>query len=296
MASRLGIKTEDIILSPLGGLARLKFLPFKPFHEFLIAIAGPLINLLLALVFSIILWITNNDFWPDFISFEIDDPIIIGQYIVWINAMLFIFNLIPALPLDGGRIVRSILSVKFGRLIATRWVSLMGKSIAFICICLGIFYQYLGLSLVGLFIMLMDDKDYQKLKVIDILSKAKVLPFISDNYAIFFKDDTISKAKYASDQGKEIIVISEDNTIEGFLRKQAINQALTEDKAHDTVLSIIHFNNWKATPHQSLLHVSDHMKSHALPFVPVVDDNNILGILHRHTIEEYIKSKLYSPD
>jgi stage IV sporulation protein FB len=125
-ASWYGIRTPDITLLPIGGVARLERMPEKPLHELVVAICGPLVNVVIALAISTFLgfgMVLNPEmnfgqggrFWE--------------QLMVW-NLMMVAFNLIPAFPMDGGRIFRALLGffVDFER--ATRWAASLGQAIA----------------------------------------------------------------------------------------------------------------------------------------------------------------------
>jgi stage IV sporulation protein FB len=125
-ARAYGIRTPDITLLPIGGVARLERMPEKPLHELVVAICGPLVNVVIAVVISSFVglgMVMNPDlhfdqggrFWE--------------QLMVW-NLMMVAFNLIPAFPMDGGRIFRALLGffVDFER--ATRWAASLGQAIA----------------------------------------------------------------------------------------------------------------------------------------------------------------------
>ena len=118
VARRYGVETKDIILSPLGGIARLNRLPEKPFHEFLVAAAGPLVNLVIALVLSSYFLI--YDFSELFTNVKglnqlFSSWIYLIPMLIILNVFLLLFNLLPAFPMDGGRIFRSLLAIRLGK-------------------------------------------------------------------------------------------------------------------------------------------------------------------------------------
>lgn len=146
MARRLGVATRDIVLTPIGGLARLEGMPRTPKHEFLITIAGPLVNLALALLALVYLGITGQ---------PIDQPQRLQDFALiffWMNLILFSFNLLPAFPMDGGRILRSTLACFMTHETATSIAGILGKLFAIGFIVYGFRKPQYGLILVGGFI------------------------------------------------------------------------------------------------------------------------------------------------
>jgi Zn-dependent protease len=123
MARRFGIGTEDITLYPIGGVARLRRLPRAPGAELLITLAGPAVNFVLAFLFSILgaLDLATGSVSP-FGGFLED--------LMLINLVLGLFNLVPAFPMDGGRILRAILSGWLGRAQATVIAAKVGRTLA----------------------------------------------------------------------------------------------------------------------------------------------------------------------
>jgi Zn-dependent protease len=124
--SLYGIETEDITLYPIGGVARLERMPRKPGAELLITLAGPLVNLVIAAALAACLWIAG--------AFEPAVPTSVSQDFVVtlmkVNQMLAAFHLIPAFPMDGGRVFRALLSGWLGRLRATEVAAGLGKLLA----------------------------------------------------------------------------------------------------------------------------------------------------------------------
>ena len=127
-ARRYGITTPDITLLPIGGLARLSRIPEKPSEEIVIALAGPAVNVVIAALLVLLLGATID---PETLT-RIEDPAVsfIGQ-VATINIFLVVFNLIPAFPMDGGRVLRAALAIRLGRRRATEIAALIGQAAAF---------------------------------------------------------------------------------------------------------------------------------------------------------------------
>ena len=149
MARSFGIGTKDIIITPIGGLARLEGMPRKAFEELLITIAGPLVNLVIAALIAIYLWTSGGKWWPS-AGFEglTEVPVVL----MWMNIALFLFNLIPAFPMDGGRILRSGLSLVMEHRKATLCAAVLGMILAVSFAVTGFWMKQYPFILIGGFV------------------------------------------------------------------------------------------------------------------------------------------------
>ncbi len=170
MARRYNIHTQDIIISPIGGIARLLGMPSNPTGELLIAIAGPLVNLAISFLIIIFLYVLGIGIvLPDTDSLTIlTNPIGFIHLILVMNLVLFVFNLIPAYPMDGGRIFRALLSYKLTKLKATFIAYLVGRAIAIGFIIFAFINKIPSLFFIGIFIFLVSAKEYKQLKMRDL--------------------------------------------------------------------------------------------------------------------------------
>jgi len=147
-ARRYGIKTRDIILLPIGGLARLQRMPDKPLQEIVVALAGPAVNLLIALALRV--------FVPG-----LDRPLLemasgggLVESLLVVNIAMLGFNLIPAFPMDGGRVLRAVLALWLPYVQATRIASTIGQAIALLFGLVGLLNNNVMLMFVALFVFL----------------------------------------------------------------------------------------------------------------------------------------------
>jgi len=164
MARRFHIRTKDIIITPIGGIARLEGMPQRPIHELLVAFAGPLVNLFLALIFFCVLYAmeTEDFFLREKESIEVlTDPVGFIFLIAMMNTILFVFNLIPAYPMDGGRILRSLLSMKMSKAKATIIAANVGRVMAIGFIVFGAYNRMITLLFIGIFIYIVATREYQ---------------------------------------------------------------------------------------------------------------------------------------
>ena len=153
VAQRLGIEIQDITLLPIGGLARLKSLPEKPWDEVKIALAGPLVNVVLAPVFfGVALLLGGGLAMPTNILEGTQSAAQVFSYLGFINVALVVFNMIPAFPMDGGRVLRGLLATRLGAVRATDISSTVGQFFAVAFFLIGLLSSNFLLALVAVFI------------------------------------------------------------------------------------------------------------------------------------------------
>jgi len=168
MARRFHIKTRDIIITPIGGIARLEGMPKRPVQELLVAFAGPFVNLFLALIFFGVLYAmeTEDFFLREKESIEVlTDPVGFIFLIAMMNTILFVFNLFPAYPMDGGRILRALLSMKMSRRKATIIAANVGRVLSIGFIIFGAYNRMITLLFIGIFIYFVATREYQMARV-----------------------------------------------------------------------------------------------------------------------------------
>ena len=135
-ARRYGIQTPDVTLLPIGGVAQLERIPEKPSEELVVALAGPAVNLVIALALTLILGGLPS---PES-GTQVQNPAVslLGR-LAWVNVTLAVFNLIPAFPMDGGRVLRAMLAYRLGYGRATKIAAGVGQAVAFALGLAGLF-------------------------------------------------------------------------------------------------------------------------------------------------------------
>ena len=135
-AQRYGIRTREIVLLPIGGVARLERMPEKPVQELVVALAGPAVNVVLATIVGAVLFALGTPPVAILDRAAGDGTL---EFLLLANATMLVFNLVPAFPMDGGRVLRATLAMFLPYARATRYASLVGQGFALVFAAVGIF-------------------------------------------------------------------------------------------------------------------------------------------------------------
>jgi Zn-dependent protease len=175
------------MLLPIGGVATIDMMPTKPSQEIAISIVGPVTNIVIAIVIGLIFRSSVAADLDESARLTTSQLFIVN--LIWVNTALAIFNLIPALPMDGGRILRSILAMKFDYLRATIWAAAVGKVIAVIFIIFGFYKQNYILALIGFFCLAGAESEKRQAIYLRMLSQRPADLTIPPEYINLIHDD-----------------------------------------------------------------------------------------------------------
>src|SRR6202047_12390 len=137
-ARAFGIQTRDITLYAIGGVARPNRIPEKPWQELIVAIAGPLVNVVIA---AALFLVTNVSSGFQQVELLESPRIALLDKVAWANVFLILFNLIPAFPMDGGRVLRALLAMVTPYARATQIAAWIGQGLAIVFVIFGFFYS-----------------------------------------------------------------------------------------------------------------------------------------------------------
>lgn len=293
-ARRFGVQTKDIIISPIGGVARLMQMPDKPKQELLIAIAGPAVNFLIAVVLGILLtFFTRQGVMP------VGDPQRVFDYgpnffptLFILNAVLIIFNLIPAFPMDGGRIFRALLSLKWGRKKATRWASIVGQIIAVLFFIWGIERGDYILSLIGIFVFISAAAEYQMVLADHILQTQSVNDILRADFTAIYIDEPMSHAISLHDQGdeKDFIVVDQWGRMQGVLQEDVITEAKQKHDEHRLVRDYLSPSYESISQSWLLKDVWHLFQQKNYSIIPVYSTEKMVGVVDRESLNHYIRT------
>ncbi len=219
-ARRYGIKTPDVTLLPIGGVASLERMPEKPQREIFVAIAGPLVNLVIAGVIVIALGGKLN------MPTDAQELLVPQNFISQIaiaNIALFVFNLVPAFPMDGGRIFRAILTFFYGYLTATQIAMRVGQALAILFGVLGLMGNPV-LILIALFIFLAATGEGGQVAMRAVLDGMQAKDAMIDSFETLETTSTLEVAagKLLHTTQQEFPILDHDGHVVGILTRRLL--------------------------------------------------------------------------
>lgn len=289
------IPTRDITMYPFGGVASLARIPDKPIQELVVAIAGPLVNFLLIGVFMSVLfflgapmeWSAEALMYPETALPPITAWL---MTLAVMNAVLAIFNLLPAFPMDGGRVLRAILATRLPYLRATRIAAMIGQGFAVLFILLGIFGNPF-LILIGFFVFVAAAQERSHVE-----QRASMQPFPIEA-ALLRRVPTLTIHQKLDDaihllldsQARSFLIVDSFGHPVGSLSREQIIEALSEGKSRLTPLSEIMDTQLLIVPPALPLHEGFQLLNEQhKPFLVVMQDRHLLGIVDAENIAEFL--------
>jgi Zn-dependent protease len=291
-ARRYNIVVRRITLFFFGGVAEIGSEPPSALAEFWIASAGPAVSLTLAIVFALLQPIV-----------QAASPLLaLTRYLAYINGSLVLFNLIPAFPLDGGRIFRSVVwSVTHNLRRATLVAANVGRFIAFLFILFGVWQILTGnwgnglwIAFIGWYLQSAATSQVQQQVLHDALAGHRVQQVVSRSYAVISADTTLQQlvAQYVLDNGQSNFVVEQLGIPVGWLPASRIRQidasAWPTTTAEQVMLPSRQIK-W-ARPDEDLWDAMTEMERSGLNQMPVMAGDQIMGLLRREDILRYLRA------
>jgi len=286
MAARhYGIATKDITLLPIGGVARLERMPEKPSQELVIAIAGPLVNVVLAIPLAVIVWLTHD---PLSLSHALEGQGSIWERLLAANIALAIFNMIPAFPMDGGRVLRAILAMRLPYVEATNVAANIGQAFAVLMGIAGLFINPF-LVLIAVFVWIGAASEATGVRIKKALDGVYVRDVMVTKFRTFDSNDPIQKAVDALMEGfQEDFPVFEPPGVAGMLSRADMVRALATGGANRPVADFYTRQNQTAAPDERLAEVLPRMEACEGRVMPVVQDGRLVGLITPDNLTDFL--------
>lgn len=276
LALRYGINIERIVLFPIGGVSELEEMPREPRQELRIALAGPLVNFIIAGVCYLILFLAGNFLTNNWISF-------INDFIL-VNLVLGGFNLLPAYPMDGGRVLRAYLAGKMNFVKATELAAQTGKFLAILMSLAGIFLLNIFLVLVALFVYIGAEQEYKMIMVSSLLEGIKVTDIMTSPVKSVSSESTVKEVMDIMFREKHMgYPVMEDDKLIGIITFHDI--AKIRDLERDQIVKNFMTSKVEVTsPEEPLLDSWEKLNQLDVGRLPVVENGHIVGIISKTDI------------
>jgi Zn-dependent protease/CBS domain-containing protein len=288
-ARRYGIRTPDITLLPIGGLARLERMPREPMQELIVAIAGPAVNVVIGLILLMFHGLVPFDEFMD----ELIRGSFTGRLMVW-NFVMVGFNMIPAFPMDGGRVLRAVLAMFLDYGQATRVAATLGQGLAVIGAMVALLtpgYHLLPL-LIALFIFMAAGQEAAYVTDQESMRGLRVRDAMVTNFRTLPHDAVLRDAVQLLLSGTQhdFPVLDENGVFRGMLGRTALISALAEHGAQHAVGTVTEPCETRLDPRHPLSEALEKLRASSCPALPVIDPvtGQLLGLLTTENIAEMI--------
>ena len=285
-ARAFGIPTPDVTLLPIGGVARLERIPEEPGQEFLIAIAGPAVNVVIALA---LMAFAGADLSGRHLASVESSAVPMVDRLASVNLFLAVFNLIPAFPMDGGRILRSLLAIKLGFVRATEVAAKIGQLCAFGFGFLGLFGNPI-LIFIAIFVYLAASAEAQLVAMRAMLRGVPVTSAMMTQFATLAPDERIDHAiETLLRTSQTEFPVVENGRLIGVLGRSDIIKALKQLGPLVPIADVMQRDVPVISYRRTLDEAFKLLQEKAVPAVGVVDANGrLVGLITSETVGEML--------
>ena len=285
-ARRFGIRTRHITLLPIGGVSMLERMPDDPKEEMIVALAGPAVNVVIAL--GLWFWITlKGDFTP------VEQISISGasflERLFAINVMLAVFNMLPALPMDGGRVYRAALAMRMDHEEATQRAARLGQLLAVVLGFFGLFYSPI-LIFIALFVWIGAAAELQSSEVKSATSGVNVGQIMLTDYHTLSNDEPLSDVvELTLDGSQKDFPVLTQGKVEGVLTQADLLRGLKADGASGRVENWMQRDILSVDINTALDSILEQLQKSTQRLHVVTDAGQLAGIVNMDNFVEFVR-------
>jgi Zn-dependent protease/CBS domain-containing protein len=286
-AGRYGIKTPDITLLPIGGVARLERMPDKPVEEVVVALAGPAVNVGIALVLWIVIGVAGSLPSPEIMQ-ETGSSLLVRLFAV--NIWLVLFNMIPAFPMDGGRVLRAVLAMRMNYGRATQVAASIGQGIAFFFFILGLLWNPM-LLLIAVFVYFGAGSEAAFARMKSVSRDLRVSAAMVTQFQTLPLDATLNDAVEAllRTSQHEFPITDDDGKVRGILTRDDMIAALRKSGPETPVAEVMRVDIPSVPQSMLFDRAFALMQQCRCPALPVLDSaGRLVGLFTPENVGEMI--------
>lgn len=284
-AMRFGISVRDITLLPIGGVARLERMPEDPRQELQVALAGPLVNIVIAAALYFGMGSAR------FVGLTGPDAFAAGSFLqrlLSLNVILAVFNLIPAFPMDGGRVLRAYLAQRMNYVEATHWAARVGQGIALVFGLIGLFGNPL-LMFIALFVYMGAQSEDSMVQARAWLHDVPVSAAMTPAPMVLSPHDPLAAAVEASYRGyQDDFPIVLNGKVIGVVTRNDLLSALHTHRPDDQIQTIMRTDFVSVTPDEPLHNLQAKMALCKCQALPVVEDGELQGMVSVENVGRFL--------
>jgi len=283
-ARKYGIRTQDITLLPIGGLARLEKMPDKPIQELWVALAGPAVNVVIAGALFAGLALTGHlEGTPHWSVTEGN----LAVRLLAVNVMLVLFNMLPAFPMDGGRVLRSLLAMRMDYSRATNIAATIGQGMAILFGFLSLFGNPM-LLFIALFVWIGASQEASAAEIKVSLGVARVRDAMLTEFRVLTPENTLADAAHMVLAGsQQDFPIVQNGQLVGLLPRSVLLKGLKELGESAPVQTVMLRATGVLDPDELLEAVLSEGTQGRTNTLPVIRDGRLVGLLTPENIGEF---------
>lgn len=294
-ARKFGIRTRDITLYPIGGVARLERMPERPIEELWVALAGPAVNVALAI--GLFGWLILTNTYEPLAGLTVSRGSFLERLAV-VNVTLVLFNLIPAFPMDGGRVLRALLAMRMDYVKATQTAASIGQGLAFLFGLIGLFSNPF-LLFIAFFVWIGASQEASMVQMKYAISGIPVSRAMMTDFRSLSPRDSLAQAVALLLAGSQhdFPVVDANGTVAGILERDRFLAALAQHGQSASVMDFIRRDLPAVDTHDMLEMALTRLQETGAKTLPVFHAGQFIGLITAENITEYlmIRSALQTP-
>jgi len=283
-AQHYHIRTRDITLLPIGGVARLERMPREPLQELWVALAGPAVNVVIAAVLFGLLFVTGR-LMP--LSTTLAGGSFLNQLML-VNLFLVAFNLVPAFPMDGGRVLRALLATRLDYARATDIAARVGQGLAVVFGFIGLF-RFPMLLFIALFVFIGAQEEAQMAQMTSSMRGLKVQDAMITKFRSLSVSDSLATATNELISGSQHdFPVTDNGEVVCVLTRNDLVRALAERGPETKVGSVMRSDCHLVTEGEMLEKSYEMLRQDNCSTLPVVREGRLVGMITLENIAEWV--------
>ncbi|HUE99734.1 MAG TPA: site-2 protease family protein [Anaerolineales bacterium] len=284
-ARKYGIKTRDITLYPIGGVARLERMPDKPIEELWVALMGPAVNVVIAAVLFAYLYLSRS------LVPLTDLTIASGSFLarlLTVNIILVLFNLLPAFPMDGGRVLRALLAMRMDYVRATQIAANIGQGMAFLFGLVGLFGNPF-LLFIAFFVWIGASQEASMVQMRNSISGIPVTHAMQTKFESLSAQDNLTRVVNLILAGsQQDFPVVEDGDFVGVLTRDDFIRALSQEGQNIPVVDVMRRNVPSVDSHEMVETALIRLQESGAKTLPVMHGGRFVGLVTSENITEFL--------